>query len=84
MRIFEQIEAAESEITYRCPQCRDCNTCKHDPSNDTISINEEIEQNIIDASATIDVSTNIVKARLPFIAYPTSRLANNRDKALKR
>ena len=83
MRVFEEVEATGSEIMYRCPQCRSCNACKHGPTNETISIKEEIEQSIIDSSITIDVSTNIVKARLPFTADPTSRLSNNKYKALK-
>jgi len=47
MRIFEEVEATGSEIAYRCPQCRSCKTCKHESSNEIISVKEEIEQSIV-------------------------------------
>ena len=43
MRVFEEVEATGSEITYRCPQCRSCKICKHESTNDLISVKEEIE-----------------------------------------
>jgi len=77
MRIFEEVEATG------CPQCRSCKTCKHESTNEIISVKEEIEQSIINSSVKIDLSTNISTASLPFIADPTSRLANNKNKAMK-
>ncbi|XP_066927799.1 uncharacterized protein [Clytia hemisphaerica] len=82
MRVFEEVEAAGSEISYRCPKCRECKDCKHD-SNETISIREEVEQTIINKSVTIDFDKSITTAHLPFTADPTKRLSNNREKAMK-
>ena len=82
MRIFEEVEAAGSEIIYRCPQCRNCKTCKHD-NNEFISIKEEIEQTIINNSVCINAITKTAVATLPFIADPSKRLTNNKEKALK-
>ena len=82
MRLFEEVEAAGSEISYRCPRCRDCKDCKDD-SNDVISIKEEIEQTIIEKSVTIDFNNGITRAFLPFTADPNKRLSNNREKAMK-
>ena len=83
MKVFEEVEASGSEITYRCPNCRTCNQCKHDESNEVISIREEIEQSIINSSVTIDQTTKTTKATLPFISDPSTRLANNKDIAIK-
>ena len=82
MRIFEEVEATGSEITYRCPQCRSCKTYKHD-NNEFISIKEEVEQTIINNSVHVDASTKTAVASLPFIADPSTRLANNKGKAVK-
>ena len=82
MRIFEEVEATGSEITYCCPQCRSCKTCKHD-NNEFISIKEEVEQTIINNSVHVDASTKTAVASLPFIADPSTRLANNKGKAVK-
>ena len=83
MRVFEEVDATGSEISYRCPQCRTCKACKHEATNDIISVKEEIEQSIINSSVKIDLQTATSTALLPFIADPTTRLANNKEKALK-
>ncbi|XP_066919855.1 uncharacterized protein [Clytia hemisphaerica] len=83
MRVFEEVEGAGSEITYRCPNCRNCNQCKYDESTEAISIKEEIEQSLINSSVTIDPETRTTSAILPFITDPSTRLANNKDIAMK-
>lgn len=82
MKIFEEVEATGSEISYRCPDCRNCKACKQ-PSNDVISCKEEIEQSIINSSITVDLESKTATALLPFIADPEARLVNNKDKAMK-
>ena len=81
MRVFEEVEATGSEITYRCPQYRSCKVCKHESTNDLISVKEEIEQSIINSTVKIDRQTATSTATLPFIVDPVTRLANNKDKA---
>ena len=83
MRVFEEVEATGSEINYRCPNCRSCKDCKHESSNDTISIKEEVEQSLINSSVKVDFDQSVSTASLPFIADPTTHLANNKDKAMK-
>eukprot|EP00794_Sanderia_malayensis_P001061 gene1061-biopygen291 len=82
MKVFEEVEVTGSEITYRCPQCRACKTCKHN-NIEVISIKEEVEQTLINNSVTIDSATKTATAILPFIADPLTRLGNNRYKALQ-
>ena len=81
-RQFEQVESTGCEVTYRCPTCRTCKECKHFEEYQSVSIREEVEQNIINSSVTINVEDSTTSASLPFIADPR-RLANNKDKAMK-
>ena len=81
MHFFNAVEEAGSSITYRCTKCRDCQTCK-DSSNEICSITEEIEQEMINNSVTVDIKERRSIATLPLIAS-TSRLQPNRDVALQ-
>ena len=54
-RLFDQVEAAGSEISYRCVNCRECKACKNHQEIEAISIKEEVEQSIINASVTVNV-----------------------------
>ena len=83
MKVSEKVEATGSEISYRCPQCRTCEVCKHESTNDTISVKEEVEQSLVNASVSIDLETKVPSASLPLIADPTIRLGNNKDKVMK-
>lgn len=58
-KIFDQVENAGSEITYRCINCRDCKECKHHDNIESISIKEEIEQEIINQSVTVDITIEL-------------------------
>ena len=46
-QIFDKLENAGTEITYRCKDCRECPECKKSDRFESISIQEEIEQTII-------------------------------------
>ena len=83
LKIFEKVESTGADITYRCPTCRACKTCKHHDEYESISIKEETEQNLINSSVSINTETHTTTASLPFIANPLQRLANNKDRALK-
>ena len=82
-RMFEQVESTGTEINYRCRTCWSCNSCKHHDEYESINIREEIEQNIIKSSVTIDLDTSITSAYLPFIADPRLRLAPNKNLATR-
>ena len=58
-KLFESVENAGSEITYRCINCRNCSDCKKSGQIDCISIQEEIEQDIIDNSVNVDGEVGI-------------------------
>ena len=78
---FNEAERAGSEQTFRCVSCRGCTKCKNQP-NEIMSIKEEIEQQIIDDSVTVDIENNQSIATLPLMSDP-SRLSPNRGIALK-
>ena len=52
-RQFDEIESAGTEVTYRCMDC--CLKCKHGPRFDAMSIQEEIEQSLIERCVQVDV-----------------------------
>ena len=81
LKRFDESERAGSEIQYRCPECRDCSNCKR--ADKTISIKEEIEQDLIERSVTVDIEKGVAIAELPFTADPAVRLCPNRNIALK-
>ncbi|XP_066918685.1 uncharacterized protein [Clytia hemisphaerica] len=81
MKNFEASENVGSEITYRCVTCRDCKACKSHIED--ISIKEEVEQDLIKKSITINTESKVVTAKLPFIHEPSIKLSSNEDKALK-
>ncbi|XP_066916884.1 uncharacterized protein [Clytia hemisphaerica] len=81
-RLFEQVESTGCEVSYICPSCRTCKDCKHFDQYQTISLREEVEQSLINASVTINLETSTTTASLPFISSP-NRLAANKDRAMK-
>ena len=82
-RLFDQVEAAGSEISYRCVNCSECKACKNHQEIEAISIKEEVEQSIINSSMKVDVKNHITTASLPFIRDPAAKLAPNKTKAMK-
>ena len=81
-KCFEEVENAASEMLYRCIDCRDCQKCKNDERIESVSIKEEIEQDIINHSVTVDRIHGITEAKLPLIENPVYKLAPNKTKAL--
>ena len=81
--LFDQYESVGSEITYRCVNCRNCSTCKNQPPDETMSIREEVEQDLINRSVQVDVSKCTTIANLPLMYDPLVSLAPNRDVALR-
>ncbi|XP_066931129.1 uncharacterized protein [Clytia hemisphaerica] len=79
---FNEAERAGSEWSFRCVNCRGCETCRNQP-NEIMSIKEETEQQIINDSVTVDVQNHQSIATLPLMADPTHRLQPNRHIALK-
>ena len=46
-QLFDEIENAGTEVTYRCVECRSCPECKRGERLDSVSIQEEVEQSLI-------------------------------------
>ena len=83
LKQFEQVEDAGSEIWYRCKECRGCPLCKSGGQIETISIREEVEQDVINKSVTVDLEAGKTTARLPLLHDIAVKLAPNKDQALK-
>ena len=81
LKRFHASQFAGSEIQYRCPKCRNCQPCKN--CDEDMTIKEEIEQEKIEESVTIDTENRVVVATIPLIADPAIRLCPNKDIARK-
>lgn len=80
---FEEIEAAGTEVTYRCVDCRGCKKCLSGPISESMSIQEEHEQSLIDKCVNVDSDLGITMAKLPFILDPDTHLVDNEHVALR-
>ena len=83
LKVFDKVDAAGTDISYRCVDCRQCPKCKNGPVLEEVSIQEEMEQALIDKSVTVDTEQRISEASLPFTSDPTRRLSPNSHGALK-
>ena len=79
---FDEVENAASQILYRCIDCRNCQKCKNNEKIESISIKEEVEQDLINQSVTVDHVHGITEAKLPLVENPVHKLAPNKKKAL--
>ena len=79
---FEAAENAASDISYRCIDCRDCSKCKNGERIESLSLREEVEQDLINKSVTIDMKSRSTVARLPLLGDPAVKLAPNKTQAL--
>ena len=66
LKVFEEIEAPGTEVSYRCVRCRGCQDCKNSGNIECISIQEEVEQKILDNSVTVNLERGYTIAKLPF------------------
>ena len=65
--MFEEIENARSEISYRCNNCKNFKACKGHSRADMISGKKEVEQDVINKSVTVDIGRRITTALLPLM-----------------
>ena len=80
---FETIENTGTNISYRCNNCRNCLECKNGSLIEEISIQEDVEQAIINKSVTVDFDKRISIAKLPFTSNPEVRIFPNLKMARK-
>ena len=79
VREYDEIERAGTEVTYRCIECRDCLKCKNGERIDALSIQEEIEQGLIERAVKVYPEKGITTASFPFVvADPDSLIAPKR------
>ena len=80
---FDEVEAAGTDITYRCVDCRSCTKCKNGSRIESMSIQAENEQDVIEKAVVVDTVKNITQAKLPFLVDPDTRLVPNESDALR-
>ena len=66
----DDIDNTSSGVDYRCSKCSSCQECKKSPRNTAISLQESMEQSIIEQSVTVNRSTGKVIVKLPFKKNP--------------
>ena len=81
-KLFNEVENAGSEILYRCVNCRSCKVCPKGEKVELMSIQEEVEQDIINKSVVVDIAKGVVMASLPVMCDAETKLAPNKNKAL--
>ena len=82
-RIRNEVEVMGTESEYRCINCRNCNKCKKGDLLEQVSLQEELEQSMIEDSVIYIPELNRVEAVLPFLDDPTSKLKPNKHIAYK-
>ena len=70
-------------VDYKCPKCRNCESCKNPFDTERISQREEVEDEAIKESVVVDRAAKKITARLPFRGDENQYLSNNRQVALK-
>ena len=81
---FEDVEHAGSEVTFRCIDCRSCKKCKSGPRVEAISLQEELEQNIIEKCVHVDLEAGRAVAKLPFLFDPLTHLERSNEHVANR
>ena len=81
--IFNQVENAATEMSYRCISCRNCKDCLNNEHIENVSIRKEVKQDLIDKSVQVNTGNRCTTAKLTFIHNPMVKLSNNKDIALK-
>ena len=80
---FFDAENVGGQITYRCLRCRACNQCRNSEAVDQLSMKEEREQALIDASVEYNPEQKRLFSSLPFVQDPDLNLLPNRFAAEK-
>ena len=84
VKLFDEIECTGCDVTYRCGECRTCKKCKAGPRVEAISLQDEMENNMIEKCVMVDLKLSTTIAKLPFLADPLTHLeASNEHVALK-
>ena len=79
---FDEIERPGTEVTYRFVDCRGCLGCKNDARINAVSIQEEVEQAMIERAVRVDIDECRSRSKLPFVADPDRMIMLNEHDAL--
>ena len=82
-KVFEKVENAESEISFRCIKCRSCKLCKEHDQSEILSVREEAEQDVINNSVKVNIKNRVTVASLPLMQNPAIKPAPNKNKSLQ-
>ena len=77
VKVFDEVEGAGTEVSYRCSDCRNCTECKRSTRVDAISVQEELESEILERCVRVDIKEGRSVAKLPFLVNPDTRLKPN-------
>ena len=77
IRDMLMLDELGSEIDYRCQKCRNCYDCKNAEKIESMSLQEEMEQFVIEKSVVYDEKLRVTVAKLPFIDTVDVKLADN-------
>ena len=82
-KLFEKIENAGSETSFRCSKCCICKLRKEHNQSEILSVREEVEQDVINKSAKVDIKNRVTTASILLFQNPSIKLAPNKDKTLQ-
>ena len=80
---FIEIDTSGTEVSYRCPRCRECKDFKCAEQIEYISVIDEVQQSLINKSVEVNLEKGEVVAKLPFLSDPTEKLKSNKSVAMK-
>ena len=75
---FWQAENVANEVSCRCISCRNCSRCRDGDHTEAISLAEEADHAILEATVSYDSVNKRLVAKLPFIQDPAEQLRPNR------
>ena len=70
MRVLLDQDDVGDTVSFRCPECSKCMTCKKSQRSTAVSLQEAREQVIIEQSIKICEETNTVITKYPFLKDP--------------
>ena len=82
-KLMNRIEVMGTEAEYRCINCRNCDKCRKGDQLEQVSLQEELEQAMIEDSVKYIPEELRVEATLPFLEDPTVKIKPNKHIAFK-
>ena len=82
IKTFDEIDMTGTDVSFRCPKCRNCETCKKSQRFDAVSIQEEIEDDVIQRCVTVNLDEGKSSALLPFVTDPDNRIDSEAQERL--